>query len=158
VTAVQRVAAAREYLEYARKVHVADFPYSPLTRMAAELRRQLGQVLDVIGDDAGAGRLAAIRAVLARFDWESDDRQYALEEIDRIAGDDASLPAPALTDVQLAVLGHALGDAIAWATNDDFCHVCEAAPAGVCPDHQAELDQRDAYIKLARELGIEVRP
>jgi hypothetical protein len=35
---------------------------------------------------ADAGKLAAIRAVLARFDWERDDRQLALEEIDRIAG------------------------------------------------------------------------
>jgi hypothetical protein len=34
---------------------------------------------------SGASQLAAIRAVLARFDWERDDRQYALEEIDRIA-------------------------------------------------------------------------
>jgi hypothetical protein len=42
----------------------------------------LGQALD----DADAGTLAAIRAVLARFDWEFDDRQYALEEIQRIAG------------------------------------------------------------------------
>jgi hypothetical protein len=30
-------------------------------------------------------RLAKIRAVLAAFDWEHDDRQYALEAIERIA-------------------------------------------------------------------------
>jgi hypothetical protein len=29
-------------------------------------------------------KLAAVRDVLSAFDWESDDRQYALEEIDRI--------------------------------------------------------------------------
>ena len=52
MTADQRVTAAREYLDYARKVHVADFPHSPLTRMAAELRRQLGQVLDVVTEMA----------------------------------------------------------------------------------------------------------
>lgn len=34
--------------------------------------------------DPDAGRLAAIRAVLARFDWETGDRQRALEEIERI--------------------------------------------------------------------------
>jgi len=35
---------------------------------------------------AGDGRrLAAIRDVLARFDWEHDDRQLALERIERIA-------------------------------------------------------------------------
>jgi hypothetical protein len=33
-------------------------------------------------------RLARIRAVLAAFDWEFDDRQYALEEIDRLANED----------------------------------------------------------------------
>jgi hypothetical protein len=31
-------------------------------------------------------RLAAIRAVLAGFNWDRDDRQYALEQIERIAG------------------------------------------------------------------------
>jgi hypothetical protein len=31
-----------------------------------------------------SAKLAAVRDVLSAFDWESDDRQYALEEIDRI--------------------------------------------------------------------------
>jgi hypothetical protein len=31
-----------------------------------------------------AGKLAEIRAVLAAFDWEFDDRQLALEHIERI--------------------------------------------------------------------------
>jgi hypothetical protein len=35
------------------------------------------------GNDDTA-KLAAVRDVLSAFDWESDDRQYALEEIDRI--------------------------------------------------------------------------
>jgi hypothetical protein len=39
---------------------------------------------------AEAGQLAAIRAVLARFDWETGDRQYALEEIERITEGDES--------------------------------------------------------------------
>ncbi|MGO9080381.1 MAG: hypothetical protein ACLQDY_15285 [Streptosporangiaceae bacterium] len=29
-------------------------------------------------------QLAEVRAVLAAFDWEHDDRQYALEKIERI--------------------------------------------------------------------------
>jgi hypothetical protein len=62
-----------------------------------------------------------------------------------------------LTGAQREVLAHALGDAIAWSTNEDFCGGCEQSPTGVCPDHQAELDQRDSYIKLARELGLEVQ-
>lgn len=35
-----------------------------------------------------AEKLAKIRALLAAFDWEYHDRQLALEEIERIAGDD----------------------------------------------------------------------
>ena len=31
-----------------------------------------------------ADRLAEINALLARFDWEQDDRQYALEQIEQI--------------------------------------------------------------------------
>ena len=34
-----------------------------------------------------SAKLAAVRDVLAAFDWERDDRQYALEEIDRIVMD-----------------------------------------------------------------------
>jgi hypothetical protein len=89
VIADQRLQAAREYLGYARGVKVADLPHAALMRMAAELRRQLGQVLDVVTEgeaDPDAGRLAAIRAVFARLDSECDDRQYALEQIERIAG------------------------------------------------------------------------
>ena len=37
------------------------------------------------GDSA---KLAAVRDVLAAFDWEHDDRQYALETIDRIVAED----------------------------------------------------------------------
>ena len=52
---------------------------------------ELGQLTAIIerlaaeaADDAR--RLCEIRAVLAGFDWEHDDRQFALEAIDRIAG------------------------------------------------------------------------
>jgi hypothetical protein len=34
--------------------------------------------------DAGLGPLEQVRAVLDVFDWETDDRQYALEQIDDI--------------------------------------------------------------------------
>ena len=37
-----------------------------------------------------ARRLGEIRALLGRFDWEHDDRQYALEAVERIAGGGAS--------------------------------------------------------------------
>lgn len=37
--------------------------------------------------DINAERITAIRQVLADFDWEFDDRQYALEKIDRLANE-----------------------------------------------------------------------
>jgi len=83
-TTDQRVVYARDFLTGARRRKVAELPPSVLVRELAECRRQLGQILDVLDEDAG--RLAAIRAVFARFDWEADDRQCALEEIERIAG------------------------------------------------------------------------
>ena len=36
-----------------------------------------------------AAQVAEIRAILAAFDWEHDDRQPALEAIDRIVGTDS---------------------------------------------------------------------
>ena len=55
-------------------------------RDLAESRKLLGWLLDVIdGLGDATARLDAIRAVLAAFDWEHDDRQLALEEIERIA-------------------------------------------------------------------------
>jgi hypothetical protein len=39
--------------------------------------------------DDDSTKLAAVRAVLAAFDWEHDDRQYALEEIEHIVMDGA---------------------------------------------------------------------
>lgn len=50
---------------------------------ATRLADHLGQVLDAPADPA-AGQLAQIRLVLDAFDWEHDDRQYALEQIDDI--------------------------------------------------------------------------
>ena len=56
-----------------------------LMRECAELRRLLGQVLAVLAERQDESRqLAEVRTVLAAFDWEFDDRQYALERIERI--------------------------------------------------------------------------
>jgi hypothetical protein len=50
---------------------------------------QYAAALEAAGEPAAAAedtrRLDAIRGLLARFDWERDDRQLALEAIDRIA-------------------------------------------------------------------------
>jgi hypothetical protein len=49
VTVDQRLTAAREYLACARGQRISRLPRPVLQRVATELRRQLGQVLDVIG-------------------------------------------------------------------------------------------------------------
>jgi hypothetical protein len=57
-----------------------------LLRELADLAERLGgDEGQAAGPDEGSRRLAEIRGVLARFDWEHDDRQLALEAIDRIA-------------------------------------------------------------------------
>jgi predicted Zn-dependent protease len=81
-----RVAEARRRL-------AAMPPDSEITGMTpGQLITQFGrahgaaQLLDAYIRDAEADarRLAAIRGLLARFDREHDDRQYALEAIERI--------------------------------------------------------------------------
>jgi hypothetical protein len=49
-----------------------------LAELVAIVERPCGEAEDT-------RRLAEIRALLAGFDWERDDRQYALEQIEMIA-------------------------------------------------------------------------
>jgi hypothetical protein len=74
--------ADRQWIAESASARIKDIALQHLG--AAELRRQLGQVLDVFDDDPDAGRIAEVRAVLADFEWGHDDLQYALEAIDRI--------------------------------------------------------------------------
>src|SRR5690348_1314710 len=49
----------------------------------------LGVTAEMVADRRAAlavAQLDAVRAVLGAFDWERDDRRYALEEIERIVG------------------------------------------------------------------------
>jgi hypothetical protein len=81
----ERAELARRFLAEAQQRSVEQMPPTLLMREVAELRRLLGQVLAVLGERQDEGRqLAEVRAVLAAFDWEFDDRQYALEHIERI--------------------------------------------------------------------------
>jgi hypothetical protein len=52
-------------------------------RLSVDLESVLEQLERETADPA-AGQLAQIRLVLDHFDWETDDRQYALEQIDDI--------------------------------------------------------------------------
>jgi hypothetical protein len=57
-----------------------DWPF-----WAGRLEATLGLLLEGLAADPAAGQLAAIRQVLDAFDWETGDRQYALEAIEGIA-------------------------------------------------------------------------
>lgn len=81
----ERAELARRFLAEARQRSVEELAPSLLMRECAELRRLLGQVLGVLAErQDGARQLAEVRAILATFDWEFDDRQIALEAIERI--------------------------------------------------------------------------
>jgi hypothetical protein len=81
----ERAGLARAYLAETRQRSVEQMPPTLLMRECAELRRLLGQVLDVLAErQAEARQLAEVRQILAEFDWEFHDRQLALEAIERI--------------------------------------------------------------------------
>jgi hypothetical protein len=60
------------------------------------LLREEGRQMTQSRNDEAVAQLEAVRAVLSAFDWERDDRQYALEEIGRIvsAGDETPAADP----------------------------------------------------------------
>jgi hypothetical protein len=62
----------------------------------------------------------------------------------------------ALTDGQRELLAAVLADAVDRREPSGACTDCEKHPAGLCWDHNADLDRCDAYLELARQLGIEV--
>jgi len=57
-------------------------------RMRAEVRSLIDGIAGIPADDP-AQKLAAIRTLFQTFCWETDDQQYALEQIEEIVhGDD----------------------------------------------------------------------
>ena len=70
-----RVTSAREFLDGARKRKVAELPSSLLIRECAELRRQLGHVLDVLDGGQVLGR-ADVATVLDGLAVATEYRRY----------------------------------------------------------------------------------
>jgi hypothetical protein len=105
--------------------------------------------------------LGQVRARLAAFDWEHDDRQCALKDIDQIVnppgGADGTPAAPGatLTVAQLATVLTALADAETYRMREaaEFCGECEIHPAGACEDHLDDVAAAQAYNDLTAELG-----
>lgn len=138
MTADQRVTSAREYLAHARQAKLAELPDSALLRMAADLRRQLGQVLDVVTE---------MEFTIADAESEEDDRAATHVDVD---GEVWLTPPDAL------VFAQALADAIAY-HDPGPCSACAAEYGGLCVEHVAGEERADAYAALARALGIEVQ-
>jgi hypothetical protein len=88
--AARRTAAAAVLADYLNGAGTAD--PDELSLCAARLADALSHVLAVLNDGdqaaaqfpAAAMQLAEIRLVLEAFDWETDDRQYELEQVDDI--------------------------------------------------------------------------
>lgn len=94
----RRTAAAAALGDFRREddAFVADdsytLPVPDYARWASRLATELSNVLAQLADETrspAAGQLAQIRLVLAAFNWEIDDRQYVLEQIDDIVHGDA---------------------------------------------------------------------
>jgi hypothetical protein len=92
-TVDERVTRAREYLRVAQQRDILHMLPSAMMVELGESRRHLAALLAVIAerqDDAVTAdltesrQLAEVRQLLADFDWEFADRQYALEAIERI--------------------------------------------------------------------------
>ena len=94
--AARRTAAKAVLGDYVNGAGTAD-PIE-LSLWAARLADMLGIILAILdeGDQAAerfpaaAVQLAEIRLVFEAFDWETDDRRYALEQIDQIVNGGAA--------------------------------------------------------------------
>jgi len=64
-------------------------------------------------------------------------------------------PGRGLSPAGYGVLGQALADAVSHRDPSGACLDCEEEYGGLCYDHAADLDKADAYLALARGLGIE---
>ena len=80
-------AAAAVLADYQRAAQTADVADRAL--WGARLADMLSHLLAALDYAEDSRQLAEVRAVLDAFDWETDDRQYALKQIDDIVnGDD----------------------------------------------------------------------
>jgi hypothetical protein len=133
VTADQRVIAAREFLDAIRPYKVADRPISVLQREDAELRRMLGQVLDVVTEMA-----------FTIEDAEDEDRDRNTSHVD-VEGGIWLVSADALTAVG------ALEDAAEYRRRRARENRRAFTPGDPVPD--VDCERADAYDALGRTLG-----
>ena len=89
--AARRTAAAAALADFRREMDKyidskGAVPRPDMSTWAWRLSSELGSVLQRLDVEDGQdpAQLAKVRQVLKAFDWETDDRQYALEHIDDI--------------------------------------------------------------------------
>jgi hypothetical protein len=110
--------------------------------------------------EPGLGRLAAIRGVLEFFDWETGDRQYALEKVEQIAigtrtesgieADGSAYLSPADRETVRSALDDGAEYKRARAAT---CADCDADPADLCSTCSWRLHLADEYDRLGVVLG-----
>jgi len=132
VSGDRQLAAAREFLDSVSRRPAAGLPPSVLAREDAELRRQLGQVLDVAGEaTAVAGLLCdAVAAVVYELD---------------------------LGEAALVVDALEVAAEYRRYRADLSCDLCSLSAAGVCDGHAADIERAAEYDALAdqiREPGL----
>jgi hypothetical protein len=128
-----RSVAAHAWFEAAIGYDFAALPEASVRRLFAEGLELFRQLLDV-----------------------ADEADMAEDRRDELGFDDYLDVLRVVKPEQAETLGQALADAIEHRTPAGRCEECEARPEGLCDDHAADLDLTDAYLALARELGIEV--
>jgi hypothetical protein len=110
--------------------------------------------------EPGGGRLAAITALLDAFDWETGDRQYALERVEQIALGSRieSGPEPGGAAYLTAADRHTVIGALDLAADGlrDRAARCPEADYGpdfaLCPACQDRLTAADDYAAVAAKL------
>jgi hypothetical protein len=172
VTGDMRVQLAREYLDSIRQHEVTHLPPSVLVRECAELRRQLGQVLDVSGeaddDDGTEPYCTACGQWVGMFHgldgwhhFRGDPAPGGQREL-YDAGHEAVIgwtvpPGRPLSPGQVATVRAGLGDAARYRTDRAaaWCDDCTDHPSGCCERHLDDLEAAERYRALAGQIGGE---
>ena len=127
MSADQRITAAAEFLDHARKHRAEDLPAYLLERHYTELRRQLGTVLNVVAE-MSADMATLRRSVSAGvFDLGEEESALVLDALE-VAAEYRRYRA------------------------DLSCVACARSQAGLCDDHAADIERAEEYAALARQI------
>jgi hypothetical protein len=170
VTGDQRVTAAAEFLDGARKRKVTELPPSLLIRECAELRRALGQVLDVVEEDLAADDDGTEPYCTTCRQWagmftgidgwrhfRGDPAPGGVREL-YDAGHEPVIgwtvpPGRALSPADVATVLDALAVAAEYRRYRPSLTCAACAAAYLCEACATDLDRADEYDQLAGRIG-----